>query len=193
MIKIYYGLSGTFKGTTISAADPTSRVMRSAIKSWKHYQFGSFSGLTQDNDLTYGLLHLVRLREFLEESVGPMSIERSISDCLFYYFNSDEFGEKKELEVEKIKELIKEEEILLQGKDVKKILLIQRDEDFIKNVVLQEPTRQKTFKGDPRLYMDLQERYVEWTKKYNKIDEVIEIYNAKDYLEGVLGIEFKNN
>ena len=129
-VKIYYGLSGTFKGTTISVTDPNSKVMRSAIKPWKHYQFGSFLGLVQDNDLTYGLLHLVRLREFLEENKVPLSIERSISDCLFYYVNSDEFGEKT-LGGEKIKELVEEEKKLLEGREVERILLIQRDEDFI--------------------------------------------------------------
>lgn len=185
MVKIYYGLSGTFKGTTISALDHDFKIMKSSIKPWKHYQFGPFSGLVQDNDLTYGILHLVRLGEALE-GLGDeenLSVERSISDCLFYYSYSDEFKKEGTLTEEKVKELVEEEKKMLEGKEVKRILLIQKDRDFIRDVILKEPTRQKTFKGDVNYYLEMEDRYVEWTNKYNDIDEVIEINNAKDYIK----------
>lgn len=192
---VYYGLSGTMKGSTIGALGPDVKVMESAIKPWKHYQFGLFKDLVQDNDLTYGILHLVRLKDFLRLNKDPsnlLAIERSISDCLFYYNNSKEFDNKTELGDDMIKEMVKEEEDLLRDYDVKKILLIQKDENFIRDVVLKEPTRKKTFNNDPELYKELQDKYVEWTKKYNKIDKEIEIYNAKEYLEVILGVEYLN-
>ena len=185
MIKIYYGLSGTFKGTTISALDHDAKVMKSSIKPWKHYQFGPFKGLVTDNDLTYGILHLVRLEEVFENlrEGDDLSVERSISDCLFYYSYSDEFEKEGTLTEEKVKELVEEEKKMLEGKEVKRILLIQKDRDFIRDVILKEPTRQKTFKGDVDYYLEMEDRYVEWTNKYNDIDEVIEIDNAKDYIK----------
>ena len=65
--------------------------------------------------------------------------------------------------------------------------MIQRDKDFVKNEVLSDPYRKKTFNDDPELYFDLQNKYVEFTQKYNKINEVIEIKNAKEYITLDLG------
>ena len=70
-IKVYYGLSGALKGSTIAALKKENsniQIMDSAIKRWKYYQFGIFSGLTEYTDLTYGILHLVRLREFMDKN-----------------------------------------------------------------------------------------------------------------------------
>ena len=194
-VTIYYGLSGTMKGSTISSLGPDVKVMESAIKPWKHYQFGLFKDLVQDNDLTYGILHLVRLQEFLRLNKGKnlLAIERSISDCLFYNNNSEEFGDKNKLGESKIQELVEEEMKLLGEFDVTRILLIQKDEDFIRDVILKEPTRKKTFNGSLDLYLELQDKYVRWTEKYNKLNKVNEIYNAKEYIETVLGMEYLNN
>ena len=88
-IKIYYGLSGALKGSTIESIkkkQPDLKVMESSIKAWKYYQFGIYNGLTEYNDLTYGILHLVRLREFIEHSQpkDDVLIERGVTDSLFY-------------------------------------------------------------------------------------------------------------
>ena len=179
-VKIYYGLSGTFKGTTISAGHPT-RVMWSAIKPWKHYLGGSFKDLVPSNNLTFALLHLVRMQDYLRGE-GDLVIERGISDFLFYH--------DSRLSPKEVGRIMVEEDILLRGIEVERILLVQKDEDFIQEVVLREPTRREIFKDVPS-YLEAQEKYVKWTKEFNKIDKEIEIHNAKDYIERVLGLDFK--
>ena len=71
----------------------------------------------------------------------------------------------------------------------KKILLIQRDVDFIDNVVLKEKTRAERFPRGVEDYLKAQDLYIDFTKKFNKIDEIIEITNAKNYLKK-LGIDY---
>jgi hypothetical protein len=196
-VTIYYGMSGAMKGSTIGSKlnkDPCIKIMESAIKPWKSYQFGLFKDLVLDNDLTYGILHLVRLQDFLRqnETIKNLAIERSISDCLFYYNESDEFNNGNKLGDEKIQELVEEEKRLLGNRKIHRVLLIQRDKDFINTNILQEPTRNKTFKGSCSYYLEMQDKYIEHTKKYNTIDEIIEINNAKEYIEKTLGEKFKD-
>ena len=61
--------------------------------------------------------------------------------------------------------------------------------EFLKEVVLKEKTRAEVFPGGIQEYLEKQDKYVEFTKKYNKIDKEIVIDNAKEYIES-LGIEF---
>lgn len=58
------------------------------------------------------------------------------------------------------------------------------DEDFIENRVLNEINRLRYY-PDLETYLKRQEEYVEFTKRYNHIDEVIEIRNAYDYIESL--------
>jgi hypothetical protein len=71
---------------------------------------------------------------------------------------------------------------------IKKTLMIMLDKDFIKNKTLSEKTRADWFQGVED-YLEKQEDYVEFTKKYNDITEIIEIKDAREYLES-LGIEY---
>ena len=64
---------------------------------------------------------------------------------------------------------------------IERILLIQNDKDFIKDVVLKDEYRKKTFNNDPELYLNLQEKYISFTTKYNGIDNIVRIDNAKDF------------
>ena len=191
-VKFYYGMSGAMKGTTIKKLEEDDwKTMYSAIKRWKAYEFGLFSGLSPGCDLNFGMLHLIRLEDFLESCTAEkIIIERGITDSMFYYLYSDEFGERHSLSDDVIKKAIKVENDLLKDYEVQRILLIQKDEGFIRTHVLNEPFRKKTFKDNTKYYLEMQEKYVNHTLKFEKMDEVIEIKNAKDYLES-LGIEFK--
>lgn len=190
-VKFYYGLSGCLKGTTIQVQEAGASVMNSSIKLWKYYQSGLFQGLLEDNDLVYGILHLTRLKEFLDrEKGGSLVVERGISDCLFYRTHNDEYCRFHE-DSGLITRAVGEELSLIPPEyDLEKILLVQKDYSFIRDVVLKDPYRNKTFHGDLRVYVELQEKYVDWTMTYNKIDKVIEIDNAKTYIEDVLGIDY---
>jgi hypothetical protein len=198
-IKIYYGLSGALKGSTIKAEkekDPGIKVMESSIKPWKYYQFGLYKDRTEYNDLTYGILHLVRLREFMENNHQEESlvIERGVTDSLFYYYYNSEFssGEGKSEEPSFINDVVRAERSLLlpDFTKIERILMIQNDKDFIRDVVLEDEYRKKTFNNNPELYLSLQEKYIKFTTKYNAIDQVVRIDNAKDYIEQTLRISY---
>lgn len=198
-VDIFYGMSGALKGTTIESLGigPDS-VMYSEIKTWKHYQFGLFRDKTEYNDLNFGLLHLTRLKEFMKKKLETGSddrviVERGITDCLFYYYYNGEFGNPKGNEDEAfIRSLVEEEKRLVtsDSTEVKKSMMIQLDRDFVRDHVFSDEIRRKTFNGDVDLYFKLQDKYVEFTKKYNNINNVIEINDAKGYITKVLGNEY---
>lgn len=193
-VEIYYGMSGAMKSATIDSklSKYDLPVMRSKIKSWKKYQTTIFDGLIEYNDLNYGILHLVGLESFLSglciNEQESAIIERGISDSIFYHTLRVRFpGSQKDLET--INKAIQEELNLLRGCKVRKILLVQEDTDFIGNVVLADQYRASCFKGVDD-YLEKQRKYVRFTEEYNKIDEVVKIVNAKDYIEKVLGQKF---
>ena len=194
-IKIYYGLSGALKGSTIKAEkerNPGIKVMESSIKPWKYYQFGLYNGRTEYNDLTYGILHLVRLREFMDNncSLENLIVERGVTDSLLYYYYNSEFPSGKGVSEEPkfINDVVKAEKSLLlpDFSKIERILLIQNDKDFIKDVVLKDEYRKKTFNNDPELYLSLQEKYISFTTKYNAIDRIVRIDDAEDYIKSTL-------
>ena len=196
-VKIYYGLSGTFKGTTIDCyLKSGDTVLNSGIKQWKYWENSLLGGLNNPSDLNYALLHLSRLKDMkfdLTKDSSTLHVERGVSDMLFYWLLSNPTYENSET---LIRNLI-EEEIsvsMVAGGDIsepKKILLVQKDYEFVRNVVLNEPTRRERFLGGVDDYMLSQDRYIEFTKKFNKISEIIEITNARDYLRS-LGLEWRD-
>ena len=58
-------------------------------------------------------------------------------------------------------------------------------------MVLQDPYRKRSFNNDPDYYLQLQNSYVDFTTRYNEIDRVINIDNARDYIENTLGQKFE--
>lgn len=193
-VEIYYGMSGAMKSATIDSklSKYDLPVMRSKIKSWKKYQTTIFDDLTEYNDLNYGILHLVGLESFLSglcinEQKGAI-IERGISDSIFYHTINTRFpGSAEDLKV--IESAVQEELNLLRGCKVRKILLVQEDTDFIRDRVLADQYRAGCFK-DVNDYLEKQRKYVRFTEEYNKIDSVVKISNAKDYIEKVLDQKF---
>jgi hypothetical protein len=165
--------------------------MWSDIKPWKHWE--NILGTSQD-DRNYAILHLCNLRNAIYHNNWPpgvnnLLVERGVTDMLYYYYkNNRGIGEDSSW----IKKVVREEDILCEQNSYytpRRILLIQKDIDFIKDVVLQEPTRAKEFPGGVQDYLEYQDAYVEFTQKYNKIDEVINIKDAEKYIND-LGFEF---
>lgn len=195
-VKIFYGMSGALKSSTIDSIDEewnySMPIMRSSIKVWKKYQteLSVFKEQTIPNDLNFGILHLIKLEEFLEDNVyyEKAIIERGITDHLFYHISKG-----NDIREEQIKEVV-DEELRLFDMDcieVEKILLVQEDRDFVRDVVLSNKYRSSCF-SDVDDYMRQQDLYVKFTQEHNDIFEVIKIKNAKDYIENDLGMEFKN-
>lgn len=181
-VKIYYGMSGTFKTTTIQATKKSSDlVVRSRIKVWKGYRDKLFPWLFTESNLNYALLHLTQLEE-ARNWKSDILIERGISDMLFYELISS----PETINSETIIRAINQESKIFGNRSIQKILLIMNDTGFIADTILSEPTRGKWF-SDVNDYLRKQEEYIEFTKTNNNIDTEIKIENAKDYL-GKLGI-----
>ena len=185
-VNMYFGLSGTFKSTTIKKQlkyDPEGIAVWSNIKLWKGLENKLFPNMIPHSNLNYALLHLVNL-----QSVGvnkfygcTFYVERGVTDMIYY--------ENKDLEEDIIKKAV-ETETGIVGENVQKIILIQKDIEFLRDVILKEKTRAEVFPGGVDEYLKKQDMYVEFTKKYNQIDKEIVIDNAKDYIKS-LGLEFE--
>lgn len=196
IIKIYYGISGTFKRTTIESElekNKEAYSMWSMIKPWKDYEKGVFNNRLPYSDLNYANLHLCRLIDYVFQipsgsGKNTLLVERGVSDMIFYWLKKDH----REDEVW-IRSVIKEEDFICDQNSYytpEKILLIQKDIDFIKDVILKEPKRAECFPGGVEEYLKQQDDYIEFTKKYNKISKVITIKDAKRYIEDDLGLKY---
>lgn len=196
MINFFYGMSGAFKGVTISAVKNASEKeiveVRSMIKYWKDSSLRIFSTSFQEDHRNYTLLHLCNLKHTVE-NIGEDSevvIERGVTDSLYYWLRGKIYG--REIEDE-IACAVEEELRIVSGLgDIKKILLVNKDEDFIRNVILKESHRAQVFPGGVNDYLQQQNKYISFTARWNKIDEVKEIDNARDYIES-LGLEYIEN
>lgn len=187
-------MSGTFKASTIKSElikDKKSLAVWSDIKPWKYYE--KLANLEQ-NDLNYAALHLCKLKNYLYDipninNIDTLLIERGVSDMLFYKLNRPNNNITEDL----INKILKEEYLLEEQNsyyEAEKILLIQLDIEFIRNVILKEKTRNECFPGGVEDYLKHQEKYIEYTKKYNNITNIIKIKDAKEYIEKNLGFEF---
>lgn len=205
MIKFFYGMSGAFKGVTLMAERDASEdevfEIRSMIKPWKDIMGRIFDTTKPEDHRDYALLHLCTIKNVVDEideySTGAYDllektilVERGVTDPLYYWLRGKIFGKETEEIIEKA---VQEELDLLQGYgNIRKILLINQDRDFIENVVLKEPHRSGVFPGGIDQYMKDQEDYIAWTSRWNNINEVREIKSAREYIEG-LGLEFIEN
>lgn len=183
MIEIFYGISGTGKTTLAKRKD---RYHLSGIKEFRNEWKSSFEGFDRFlplNDLSFAHLHLYELRKMINDDSnvgvgaygGSVGIERGVTDMLFFWElhggeHSDELCNK----------LVKEEAEILG--DVKKTLLVMKDRDFISDVILAEPQRRDQFPGGVEQYLEIQNTYVEFTKKWNKIDKETTIYEASKFI-----------
>lgn len=205
MVKFFYGMSGAFKGVTLSAEYVASEAdvyeIRSMIKPWKDIMGRIFNTTKTEDHRDYALLHLCTMRNVIEEideySIDSYNllektilIERGVTDPLYYWLRGKVFGQNEE---EIIERAVQEELDIISGYgDIKKILLVNQDKDFIRDVVLQEPHRSGVFPGGVEQYLKEQEDYISWTARWNNINEVREIKNAREYIEG-LGLEYIEN
>lgn len=186
-VKIYYGLSGTFKETTIkSKLNIGDDVLWSGIKQWKAWE-KLIEERNNPCDLNLALLHLSRLKDKIYDArmdETTLYVERGITDMIYYWLQK--FPAKNQDTI--ITSLV-EEELRVLGiaaggnMEPEKILLVQKDYDFVQEVVFKEETRTKCFPGGIKDYINSQDRYVAFTKKYNNISKEIVINNAEEYLK----------
>jgi hypothetical protein len=189
MIYYFYGMSGTLKATTIGSPRYEEALkIWSDIKPYWNYRKTLFPEELPGTDGDFIIQRLIKLNNYRELVMeGELSgskdicIERGVSDMIKCMIDNGTFkGEDKD-----IYKIIEEEgNIFPIWWTTRKILLVMLDKDFIENRVLNEINRLRYY-PDLETYLKRQEEYVEFTKRYNHIDEVIEIRNAYDYIESL--------
>ena len=189
MIYYFYGMSGTLKATTIGSPRYEEALkIWSDIKPYWNYRKTLFPEELPGTDGDFIIQRLIKLNNYRELVMeGELSggkdicIERGVSDMIKCMIDNGTFkGEEKD-----IYKIIEEEESIFPiWWTTRRILLVMLDKDFIENRVLNEINRLRYY-PDLETYLKRQEEYVEFTKRYNHIDEVIEIRNAYDYIESL--------
>lgn len=197
MTTIFYGMSGTFKYTTMTSGSEWKESFKvfSDIKPWWNYRLNLFPGSLKGNDGDFVIYRLLTLSlpGYLPKD-KDIVIERGISDSILCMISDKgenlwEDGEDRVWSEAEIGRCIDEElKILRPYGDVKKVLFIMLDKKFIEEKILTEPNR-KRYYPDVETYLKKQEEYVEFTKRYNEIDEEILITDAYEYLKRLQGVK----
>lgn len=187
--KVYYGISGTLKRSTIeSTLSPSTIPVWSSIKTWKSIEEKLPSEYKWPGNLKFGLLHLVNLSNIIFENPGKdLVIERGITDSLFFENKINSLHDGL------VESSVTLESEILAAYDVTKILLIMEDPKFISQVILSNKYRREVLGHGLQDYLHLQEEYVKFTESLNKINEVIRITDAREYITKNLGQELKIN
>lgn len=190
-ITFYYGMSGTFKATIINkiiSEEKDTIPMWSMAKPWRNYEKETFAAAgLKKNSLNLAMLHLCLLENICcsRNINNNLIIERGVSDMMYFSMKEGNPGISDYCE-----NAIQKELDICSEWNVKKILLVQKDKDFINNRILSEPSRAETFPGGIKEYLEKQEEYIDFTTKYNDINSIIEIDNAREFLESI-NIKFK--
>ena len=177
MVYIFYGMSGAFKGSTIDALKTegdlvTYSLIKPYIKLSKEFL------RTRPNDLNLAVIRLLQLNEIKGKTYKNHYIERGITDFIESWL-SDRSNVMSDQEINMY---TSQEASYLSNDLIKRILLVNKDSGFINSTILKEPTRQCRFK-DVETYLRRQDEYVNFTKKFNKIDKEIIITDASDYIK----------
>lgn len=192
MITIYYGMSGALKATTIENAPRHKDDLKiwSDIKPYWNYRKTLFPSELPGTDGDFIIQRLLQIQDMKRLSksgslcIYNWVIERGVSDMIKCMIDNGTFDESNQ---EYIYHIINEEYNLLDelgfGKP-QKILLVMLDKNFIQDKVLNEPNR-KRYYPDLETYLKKQEEYVNFTKQYNDISEVIEIRDAFNYIDNL--------
>lgn len=192
MITIYYGMSGALKATTIENAPRHKNDLKiwSDIKPYWNYRKTLFPSELPGTDGDFIIQRLLQIQDMKRLSksgslcIYNWVIERGVSDMIKCMIDNGTFDENNQ---EYIYHIINEEYNLLDelgfGKP-QKILLVMLDKNFIQDKVLNEPNR-KRYYPDLETYLKKQEEYVNFTKQYNDISEVIEIRDAYNYIDNL--------
>lgn len=191
---IYYGMSGSLKLSTMNSLHKYDFKVYSDTKPFYDLDRDYFNWSSRPNDAHLAIHRLLMLNSegYLPHNGVEIAIERGISDNLFCIPNRSipgmelyenvKIDKLVNLEIEYIKSRTK-------GYKIKKKLLIMEDKDFIINKVLIEDHR-KSIYPNLDIYLTKQNEYVEFTKKWNKIDETIIINDARTYIEDSLKLKY---
>jgi len=185
--RIIFGMSGTLKGTTIKkmySDSPDHFILWSDTKLFFEADRNLFSWQARLLGPSIATSRLIYLQRYIPRE-KLIVCERGVTDFLFplptYKLSGLESYDKMD-----IPEITRRENeyIRSNGYDIVRTLLVMKDRNFIMNNVLKgsDSTHRVSLYPEVDSYLSSQDEYVEFTCKYNKIDEIIEITDAWDYI-----------
>lgn len=187
---IFYGLSGSLKMATLnSSLYENDFKVYSDTKPFYGMDERYFNWSSRPNDAHLAIHRILTLQlpGYLPDDKDVV-IERGVTDNAFCIPNRKIQGMDC-YDLIDIDGLVDLESKALSKYDVSRKLLIMRDENFIINEVLKDRYR-RTLYPDLSTYLEKQDDYVRFTRKYNDIDEEVVIADAKDYITRILKLNW---
>lgn len=191
---IFYSMSGGLKLSTIRTLYKECFVVLSDTKPFFKLDELYFNWSSRPNDAHLAIHRLLTLDlEGYLPNNRDIAIERGVTDNAFCIPNRKINGMLSYSDID-INGLVKlESDIIFKRANCSKItkrLLVMKDHNFILSKVLNNIYRRAIY-PDVDSYIKKQDEYIEFTCKYNDIDNITEITNARDYIENVLGIDYE--
>lgn len=187
-------MSGTLKLSSILSLHSEDFKVLSDNKDFFKYDEEYFNWSSRVNDCHLAIHRLLMLKAdgYLPKD-EDIAIERGVTDMVFHVPFRKIEGLRSFYDMD-IEGLVKLELDTIKSKSgcesVNKILMIMKDEEFIKSKVISDRFRRAVY-PDVETYLKCQEEYIDFTKKWNCINWTIEIKNAKDYIENVLNQKYE--
>lgn len=188
---IIYGMSGTLKATTIKSRYSSYFKVLSETKPYFNIDKRYFNWSARSNNAHICSCRLMILSNYLPTN-KDIVCERGVTDFIFGLPDSNISGMDSYdlIDINGLSEL--ESNLLCNSNNspIRKVLLVMKDEDFIINEVLsgEDSYYRKRLYPDLDTYFKKQNEYIDFTCKYNLINEVVPILNARDYIENELNL-----
>lgn len=193
MVTIYYGMSGTLKLSSILALHKDDFKVLSDNKRFFEMdeKYFNWSGRVNDSHLATHRILMLDTEGYLP--VGrDIAIERGVSDMIFHIPMRKLSGLSSYSDI-KIPELVQlEYDIITKRTEskIRKVLLVMNDKDFISERVINNRFRKAVY-PDVESYLSHQREYIDFTSKFNIIDETTEINDAKEYITRTLNVRYE--
>lgn len=188
---IIYGMSGTLKATTIKSKYSSYFKVLSETKPYFNIDKRYFNWSARSNNAHICSCRIMILSNYLPTN-RDIVCERGVTDFIFGLPDSNISGMDSYdlIDINGLSEL--ESNLLCNSNNspIRKVLLVMKDEDFIINEVLsgEDSYYRKRLYPDLDTYFKKQNEYIDFTCKYNLINEVVPILNARDYIENELNL-----
>lgn len=188
---IIYGMSGTLKATTIKSRYSSYFKVLSETKPYFNIDKRYFNWSARSNNAHICSCRIMILSNYLPTN-RDIVCERGVTDFIFGLPDSNISGMDSYdlIDINGLSEL--ESNLLCNSNNspIRKVLLVMKDEDFIINEVLsgEDSYYRKRLYPDLDTYFKKQNEYIDFTCKYNLINEVVPILNARDYIENELNL-----
>lgn len=190
---IIYGMSGTLKATTIKSRYSSYFKVLSETKPYFNIDKRYFNWSARSNNAHICSCRIMILSNYLPTN-RDIVCERGVTDFIFGLPDSNISGMDSYdlIDINGLSEL--ESNLLCNSNNspIRKVLLVMKDEDFIINEVLsgKDSYYRKRLYPDLDTYIKKQDEYIDFTCKYNLINEVVPILNARDYIENELNLSY---